>query len=364
MKGIDIQFQPKSEFHRILCGRVNQYFADTGFSRRSLPAMFLKTTIVMAWLVLSYVFLVFVASNWWQVLLSAISLTFAIAGVGFTIHHDANHGAFSNKKWANRFASLSLDLIGGSSYLWRWRHNVMHHQYPNLDGIDDDINIGPFARVSPEQARHPWHRFQHFYLWFLYGFVTLRWQLIYDFKEMAQARIGRVDLPKANRYDKTMFTVGKVVFVSLALIIPMIVNPIWVVLLVYVCVTFSIGVIIATVFQLAHCVEDAEFPVEPASDQLMATDWAMHQLRTTVEFARSNRVLSWYLGGLNFQAVHHLFPKTCHIHYPALSKIVEETCEQYGIPYRINPSFRAALASHYRWIRKLGRPVQAEPTAA
>lgn len=364
MKGIDLKFQPRTDFHRALCERVNEYFAETGRSRRSSTAMFGKTFFMMAWLAVSYILLVFVASSWWAVALLSTSIAFAIAGVGFTVQHDANHGAFSDRRWANRLAALSLDLIGGSSYLWRWRHNVLHHNYPNVSGVDDDINIGALARVSPEQPQYQLHRFQHFYLWFLYGFVAFRWQLIYDFKEMAQSRIGDIDIPRANSVDTTLFATGKAVFISLALIVPMIFNPIWVVLLVYCAVMFSVGILIAVVFQLAHCVEEADFPERPQDDEAMTTDWAVHQLRSSVDFARSNRVLGWYLGGLNFQAVHHLFPKVCHIHYAALSKLVEETCEQYGITYRIQPSFRAALASHYRWIRKMGRPVVAEPVPA
>ncbi|MBT8144217.1 MAG: acyl-CoA desaturase, partial [Gammaproteobacteria bacterium] len=331
MKGIDLKFQPKTEFHRALCDRVNQYFAETGRSRRSSSAMLGKTFFMLVWLAVSYILLVFVVSSPWLVALLATSMAFAIAGVGFTVQHDANHGAMSDKRWANRLAALSLDLIGGSSYLWRWRHNVLHHNFPNVSGVDDDINIGVLARVSPEQPRYQLHRFQHFYMWFLYGFVAFRWQLIYDFKEMAQSRIGGIDIPRANSVDTTLFAVGKAVFISLALVIPMIFNPIWAVLLVYTTVMFSVGVIIAVVFQLAHCVEEADFPEKPESNESMSTDWAEHQLRSSVDFARSNRVLGWYLGGLNFQVVHHLFPKICHVHYAALSKLVEETCRQYGI---------------------------------
>ena len=311
MKNIRIRFQPKSEFYRTLCERVNQYFLGTEQSRRTAPAMYRKTVVMLTWLGLSYVLLVFFATTWWQVLLLAASLTLAVTGVGFTVHHDASHGAFSSKRWANRFAGLSLDLIGGSSYLWRWRHNVMHHNYPNIVGLDDDINIGPLARMSPEQPKYRPHRFQHIYLWFLYGLMSFRWQLIYDFKEMVQARIGEVKIPRASGFETTLFAAGKIVFISLGLIIPMILHPVGLVLLIYCGIMFAVGVIVAVVFQLAHCVEEAEFPSRPPKDQAMPTDWATHQLRATVDFARSNRLLTWYLGGLNFQAVHHLFPTTC-----------------------------------------------------
>ena len=87
----------------------------------------------------------------------------------------------------------------------------------------------------------------------------------------------------------------------------------------------------------------------------METDWAVHQVQTTVDFARRSRVLSWFLGGLNFQVEHHLFSKICHIHYPALSKVVEETCREFGIVYASHKTFWSALASHARWVTLMGR---------
>lgn len=364
MQGIKVKYQPSSEFYRSLCERAEQYFREAGKSRRRSLRMYGKTLVIMAWLAVTYVLLVFVATAWWQVVLLSASMVLAIAGVGFNIQHDATHRAYSNKKWVNRLAGLSLDLIGGSSYLWRWRHNVMHHTYPNVVGLDDDINVGSIARMSPKQPWRKSYRFQHLYLWVLYGFVAFRWQLIYDFKEMIQSRIGEIDIRKPGGLETVLFATGKIVFFSLAMIIPMLLHPIWIVLLVYACVTFSVGVFIAVVFQLAHCVEEAEFPGTPPEGELMPTDWAQHQLRTSVDFARSNRLLTWYLGGLNFQAVHHLFPTTCHVHYPALSRILEKTCEQFNTPYKSHRTFRAALASHYRWLKKMGQPDLPAPALA
>jgi linoleoyl-CoA desaturase len=70
--------------------------------------------------------------------------------------------------------------------------------------------------------------------------------------------------------------------------------------------------------------------------------------------------LTWYLGGLNYQVEHHLFPKTCHVHYPAISPIVEATCRAHGISHRSHPTMRAALRSHVRWLRRMGRKESAD----
>ena len=86
----------------------------------------------------------------------------------------------------------------------------------------------------------------------------------------------------------------------------------------------------------------------------MESDWAVHQVQTTVDFGQGNRLLSWYIGGLNFQIEHHLFPHICHIHYPALAPVVADTCKEYGLRYTAQPTFRAGLVSHFRWLRRMG----------
>jgi linoleoyl-CoA desaturase len=87
----------------------------------------------------------------------------------------------------------------------------------------------------------------------------------------------------------------------------------------------------------------------------MATPWAVHQVETTVDFARGSRVLTWLLGGLNFQIEHHLFPRMCHVNYPAIAPVVEQTCRDYGVDYKQNATLCSALRSHYRWLRAMGR---------
>jgi linoleoyl-CoA desaturase len=122
-----------------------------------------------------------------------------------------------------------------------------------------------------------------------------------------------------------------------------------------------LGLTLAIVFQLAHCVQEASFPAPAPGTRRMETEWFTHQVETTVDFARDNRFLTWYLGGLNFQIEHHLFPKICHVHYPALSPIVEATCRTHGIHHRSHRTMRRAIRSHVRWLRHLGRPSGVQP---
>jgi len=241
--------------------------------------------------------------------------------------------------------------------VWHWKHNVLHHTYPNVVGSDHDLDVEPFARLSPDQPRRRFHRLQQFYMWGLYGFMIPKWHLLDDFQNVAQARIARSRFPRPRGRRLVELIAGKVAFFGWALIVPALFHPIWVVLLFYGAISLLLGVILSVVFQLAHCVEEAEFPHLGAGSDHVAEGWAEHQVRATVDFARDNRLLTWYLGGLNFQVEHHLFPKVCHVHYPRMSGIVEAVCSEYGVRYASHERLFGAVSSHWRWLRRMGRPL-------
>lgn len=339
---------------------MDAYFEKTGRRRRDCPQMYFKTASILAWFFGAYFLLLFVVHSWWMILLLAVVLGLALAAIGFNIQHDAGHKAYSSRPWVNKMMAMTLDLMGGSSYMWDWKHNSLHHTYPNIDGHDDDINIGLLARLTPHQKRLKFHRYQGIYLWLLYGFLAIKWHFFDDFYQVSIGRIGGHKIPRPRGTDLAVFIGGKVVFFTMAFVIPMLLHPIWAVLAVYVGAAFVSGVVLSVVFQLAHCVGEAEFPMPvagPSGDERMQTEWAIHQVQTTVNFARSNRILCWFLGGLNFQIEHHLFSKICHIHYPALSKVVEEACRDFGVRYATHRTFLQAVGSHFRWLVLMGRPV-------
>ncbi|MGB7160764.1 MAG: acyl-CoA desaturase [Tepidisphaeraceae bacterium] len=355
-----LKFNGSDRFIRELRRRVDAYFEQTGHSRRDCPQMYFKTATILAWFFGAYALLLFVATSWWMAIPLAVVMGVAMAAVGFNVQHDAGHKAYSDRPWVNKLMAMTLDLIGGSSYLWDWKHNTMHHTYPNIAGHDDDIDVGVLGRLSPHQKRLKIHRLQGIYLWLLYGFLALKWHLFDDFYNVATAQMGGRKIRRPRGRDLAVFIGGKIVFFSLAFVIPMMLHPVWAVLSVYAVSAFVTGVVLAVVFQLAHCVEEADFPAPvatPEGGERMQTEWAVHQVQTTVDFARGNRFLCWLLGGLNFQIEHHLFSKICHIHYPALSKVIEETCQEFGVRYSAHNGFFGAVASHYRWLNAMGRPV-------
>jgi linoleoyl-CoA desaturase len=283
----------------------------------------------------------------------------ATALIGFDIQHDGGHRTFSRHAWANRLAAMSLDLIGGSSYVWHWQHAVFHHTYPNLTGHDADIELGPLARLTPHQKRYPFHRWQHVYLWPFYGLMAISWQMMGDYREIVTGTIGGNHFPRPKGWDLVTFFAGKALFLGLAFGVPLMFHSVWSVLLFYAVASSVLGLVLSVVFQLAHCVEEAEFPLPREDTGRVGNAWAVHQVETTVDFARRSRVACWLLGGLNFQVEHHLFPRICHIHYPALSKVVEATCREHGVKYLEHTTVCAGVAAHFRWLRKMGMPLSA-----
>lgn len=368
--GERLAFHRDNAFQRELRRRVEADFRERGCAQRDSAAMYAKTAIILAVFAASYVALVFFARAWWQALPLTLLLGTAMAGVGFNIMHDGGHQAYSRHRWVNKLMAFTLDLVGGSSYIWQWKHARYHHTYVNIAQHDSDIDLGVLGRLSPEQPRRPWHRFQHIYLWVLYTVTAIRWHLYGDFRDMLTGRIGERPFDRPRGWDLALFVLGKLVFFALAFGLPLAFHPLGTVVAFYAAVSAVAGFLLAIVFQLAHVVEEADFPQPDPASGHMETPWAIHQLQTTVDFARDNRVLGWLIGGLNFQVEHHLFVRISHVHYPAVAKVVEATCREFGVPYHAHRTFFAGIASHYRWLRRLGEvpaelpAVDAEPLPA
>ena len=355
MRSRPAKYPPHSDLRTALIDKVESYFAVSGRSRFGGPRMWMKTSILLAWAALSYLALMFLVDSWWQAALGAASLGLAVAGIGFNIQHDGGHRSYSSSRLWNRLTAWALDLIGGSSYFWNFKHNLLHHQYTNVQGVDDDLQTEPFLRLAPEQRRRWYHRFQHLYIWPLYGFLPPKWQWFDDFACLITGRINGQSIPRPKRWALVGLLAGKVLFVGWALVLPFALHPAGHVLLVYAGVCLVTGVTLGTVFQLAHCVEEAEYETCPGPAARYPRPWAEHQLATTVDFSPRSRLLSWYLGGLNFQVEHHLFPKISHVHYPALFPLIREVCAEHGVRHRAHERLLPALASHVRHLRRLGR---------
>jgi linoleoyl-CoA desaturase len=335
-------------FHLELRSRVRRHLESSGLPVRGLRAMYVKTAVLFLWLAASYGLLVFAAETAWQAVPLAVSLGLAIAGIGFNVQHDGSHGSYSTRPGVNKLMARALDLLGGSSFVWQHKHNVLHHTWPNVEGIDDDIDTGSLARLSPGQPRRFHHRFQHLYMWPLYCFLAVKWQLVDDFATVVRGSMSGRPFPRPRGEELVVFLGGKLAFFFLAFGLPLLLHPVWAVVGTYLLVSAVAGLTLSVVFQLAHCVPEAETGPDLGS-------WAARQVQSSVDFARDSRLLSWYVGGLNLQIEHHLFPQISHLRYAGMAPIVEATSREFGVRYTAHPTFAAALAAHFRQLRALGR---------
>lgn len=359
-----ITFASRTAFSDELRRRVKAYFEATGRSEQGDWRLWTKALVGFGLLVLGYVYLVFYASSLLGAALSAFAVVQGFILIAFNVMHDGGHGSFSRRRWVNRLMGATMDLMGSSSMLWRQKHNQLHHTYTNIDGKDDDIALGVLMRLSPHQPWKPWHRFQTLYAPVFYALLTLFLFLFSDWQRFLSGRIGETPLHKMAWWERPYFVLTKVAYVGYALVLPSFFHPVWQVLLMFLAIHLIFGLTLSVVFQLAHTVEGAGFIQPDPSSHRMPDDWTTHQLKTTANFAPGNRLATFYMGGLNYQVEHHLFHHVSHVHYPALSRIVRETCTEYGEPYQSFPSVGAALVAHFKFLHRMGQRPSSTPAAA
>jgi linoleoyl-CoA desaturase len=341
--------------HTELKNRVQQYFDDKGIKSTGTSKLFTKAFLLISLLVLVYIHLLFFTPVWYFALAECVLMGGLVAAIGFNVMHDGSHGSFSTKKSLNRVAASSISLLGANHFMWNMKHNMIHHSFTNIDGVDDDIEIGVFMRMAPTQKRLKAHKFQHFYFWFLYMLLYVFWIFYTDYKKYFSQKIGTVPLKKMSVADHIEFWSVKIYHAIAFIVVPVycvgFVN--W--LVGFLLMTMVAGFVLSIVFQLAHTVEQTEFPVVDTATNKLPDEFAAHQIKTTANFATKNKLVSWLVGGLNFQIEHHLFPKISHVHYPAISEIVRNLCREYQLQYIEYPTMRKAVWAHVRFLRQLGK---------
>lgn len=348
----------RARFYVVLKQRVDAYFKDNNISQHANASMVIKTiSMLLMWFV-PYAIVMSGAAPIWLAYLCWAVMGIGMAGIGFCIMHDANHGAYSANPTINKILGHTLNLVGGDALNWRIQHNVLHHTYTNIHGMDEDIRSHGVLRLSPHAPLNPAHKYQHWYAIPMYGLLTINWVLVKDYKQLISYN-SRGLVAKLNaKFLPQLLTIilTKVVYIGYVVVLPIMYSGIawWHILLGLLLTNYIASVILGVVFQLAHVVDEAEFPM-PDDNDTIGTNWAIHQLETTANFAPTNKLINWYVGGLNFQVEHHLFPNICHVHYPALSPIVRKMAEEYGVSYHSAPTVMVALKSHLHSLYRLGR---------
>lgn len=354
---VKFNLKDRPEFLKELRKRVNKHFKDNNISKYANANMKFKTAFILS-LYLSPLFLMLtgVVSSLWIVLLMWVIMGFGMAGIGLSIMHDANHGAYSKNEKINTIMGNMINLIGGYRQNWKIQHNVLHHSFTNIEHFDDDINT-PIMRLTPNQKRKFMHRFQAFYAPFVYGIMTIYWLLTKDFEQLI--RYNKRDLLKIYKVklNKSLLIVSmnKLWYFAITLVLPLLLIdlPWWQVVLGFLLMHFVSGLTLALIFQCAHVIEETAF-YEADKEGSVENNWAVHQMNTTSNFANGSRLFSWLIGGINFQIEHHLFPNICHVHYRKMSKIVKETAKEFNVPYHHHKTFYSAVKSHFTLLNQLG----------
>lgn len=348
----------RNQFFGTLRKRVDLYFAENQISKSGNSQMVIKSIVLLLSYVLPFIYILAFDPSFSISLLCWFIMGLGVAGIGMSVMHDANHGSYSKKKSVNSLMGYTINLVGGSALNWKLQHNILHHTYTNVIDKDEDIQDRLIMRFSPHTDVKFYHRLQWIYAFLFYGLITLYWVTAKDFVQYFQfIKNGlNTNSKKENGNFMMKIILMKILYFGVILALPVFAFniPFLEVLIGFLIMHFVAGIILSVVFQLAHTVEGASHP-RPDENGQIENDWAIHQMNTTVNFSRNNKFINWYVGGLNYQIEHHLFPRICHVHYPAISHIVKETAEEFGIPYMENRTFWLAIRSHVSTLHRFGR---------
>jgi linoleoyl-CoA desaturase len=343
-----------SSFFKIIKEKVDGYFMETNLHPGGNAKLYWKSLVQVMSGVILYVVLVFFTPSTVIAIPLCILLGINFAVIGFNVMHEGGHQSFSRYPWLNLVSGYFLNVLGGNAYFWKIKHNINHHTYTNIEGMDSDIDVKPFMRLHEGQPLRKYHRFQHFYWVILYGLSYLAWIFYEDFRKYFSGKISaNGEKAKMAFKEHIIFWFTKIMYVTVYVIVPIVYVGLFPWLAGFLIVAVVCGLSTSVVFQLAHVVEGTKFHW-PQGQQAPKDEWAIHQVKTTSNFATSSKFLHWLLGGLNFQIEHHLFPRISHIHYPAISRFVREACREYNLVYNEYSSMFKAIASHITHLRKLG----------
>lgn len=360
-----VSFNNKNNsFSEAINSDVREYFERTNQASTGDWRLYIKSLTLIPAAITLYLLLLSQVLPVWGALLASGLLGFVLASIGFSVMHDACHGSYSTNKNLNYIMGLTMNALGANAFIWKIKHNIIHHTYTNIDGVDDDIAKSPVLRHCYSQPYKPAHKYQHIYMVPLYAISSVLWALFTDMDKYFKKEINGTKISKIPMQEHILFWVSKVLYIVFYMAIPIAFVGVGPFLIGYFVMSAVLGLTLSLVFQLAHVVETTEFTDAYELDGKLSIEdsWAVHQIRTTSNFATDNKVVSWFVGGLNFQIEHHLFPKVSHVHYPAISKIVEARCKEFGLPYNNIDTFWAAVASHFRTMKMFGQYEKAPNT--
>jgi linoleoyl-CoA desaturase len=354
-----VRFEPKDKrlFAAAVRRNVNNYFKENEVSAKGGASMIFKVVVMLSMYLAPFILMLTVPMDAWVIFPLSVLMGIGMAGIGMSVMHDAVHGSLSKRSWMNKLLGSTIYMLGGNVFTWKVQHNLLHHTYTNIDGMDEDIGSKVMFRFSKHAPLRKMHRFQHIYAFGFYSLMTVT-KLINDFFSLRKYnKKGYTENQKTTPTKELILMIAsKAIYLFVCIGLPLLLSGFswWIILLGFLAMHLTAGMIMSIVFQLAHLVEETEQPM-PDEKGVIENEWAIHEMETTANFGRKSRIMNWFIGGLNFQIEHHLFPNVSHIHYKKIAPIVERTAQEFGIPYIVNPSFVHAVRSHVRVLKRLGR---------
>lgn len=354
--------QDQPEFYKVLQKRVNSHFKENNLVKTANFNMKFKTAFMLSLYFLPFILMLSGhITTFGPMLVAWAIMGLGMTGIGLAIMHDANHGSYSKHKIVNEALGFTMNFIGGYHITWKIQHNVLHHSFTNIHEFDEDLDQKMFC-MSPCQERKGFHQFQAIYATFLYSLLTFFRYLVKDFQQVH--RYHKMDLLTGQGLTYPL-ALAQVVFYKATYLLIMLCLPLllmdfpWTQILIGFAIMHIIcSLISAFVFQLAHVLEETHF-YKTDENGSVENNWAIHQLKTTANFSKESSLFSWFIGGLNYQVEHHLFPNICHVHYRQLSPIVKATATEFGLPYQQHDTFWSAMKSHFSLLHQLGQKATA-----
>ena len=351
MSAVQIRFKPGKEgpFYVRVSELVNQYFKENGIDKKGNWELYLKTAIFFTLFISIYFLILFVFKASLVSLLLCFIEGIVFSGIGFCVMHDGNHGSYSTNAKVNKMMGKALNVLGGINFHWVRKH-TKHHKYVNIDGEDEDHDFGKAVRMSPNQKHYFWHYIQPIYVPILYSIFYFAWITILDGVRYTQLSLTG----KLKPIQHVNFWVTKILYGFFWVFLPIHLLGFIPWLIGYGTAGVTCSLIISFTFQLAHVVKTTEFLVPDKTTGILPDEFAIHQVKSSNDFAPESKVLDWFLGGLNWQIEHHLFPEISHVHYKRISRFIKQTCNEFNVTYNCDKNIWIALRNHMQHLYLLG----------
>ena len=341
-----------SSFPKVLRRRLERFFADQNMSPKADSTMWVKIAAGLTVLLGSWIVIYALRPDSWRFVALFVLGGLAQAFLLLNIAHDSNHNAISKVPAVNKVLNYVFDMCGINSYMWRLLHHRGHHSCINVHGEDDALTGRGIFRFTPHEPRAPLHRFQHIYALFVYALFSLDYVFFRDFQCFFFSTHEYLRRTKHARREYAILFAGKGFYLAYMLVFPVVVlgkSPLLVVGA-FLLVHLVVGLSVTLVFQTTHTIDSTYFP----ADRSEFDNGVYHIFATTADYATENPLVGWLAGGLNHHIVHHLCPFVCHTHYAPLTRIVKQTAEEFGIPYRQHPTMTRAIRHHLILLKQLG----------